>query len=105
MGSIPIGLTNQSQWTCVVKTLESPAEGNKIYYDTKVRGFGRRVTAAGHHSFILNYRTGSGRERRHTIGDAWMPDRKGTHAPYRANRLASLLSKNVQHGDPLGFAG
>src|SRR5262249_6884426 len=31
-------------------------------------GFGVRVTAAGARSFILNYRTKDGTERRHTIG-------------------------------------
>ena len=52
----------------IVKALPLPAKGNKITYDSEVRGFGARVTAAGARSFILNYRTRTGRERRVTIG-------------------------------------
>ncbi|MBY0383241.1 MAG: site-specific integrase [Xanthobacteraceae bacterium] len=51
-----------------VKSIASPTVGNKIFYDTEVREFGLRVTANGAKSFILNYRTQSGRERRYTIG-------------------------------------
>lgn len=51
-----------------IKTLPVPATGNKITYDSEVRGFGVRVTAAGAKAFILNYRTRSGKERRYTIG-------------------------------------
>jgi integrase len=47
----------------------------KIHYDAPskrgndyVRGFGVRVTVHGTKSFVLNYRTRTGRERRHTIG-------------------------------------
>ena len=42
-------------------------QGNRIIYDTEVKGFGCRITAAGAKSFVLNYRAG-GRERRYTIG-------------------------------------
>ena len=53
----------------LVKTLEPPARGNTIIYDTETRGFGVRVTAAGSVSFVLNYRAkDTGRERRLTIG-------------------------------------
>ena len=51
-----------------VKRLPPPARGNRITYDTAVKGFGCRVTAAGARAFILNYRTNAGRERRYTIG-------------------------------------
>lgn len=50
-----------------VRALTPPASGNRIIYDTEVKGFGVRVTAAGAKSFILNYRV-NGRERRYTIG-------------------------------------
>jgi integrase len=53
-----------------VKKAPLPPAGNWVIYDTEVAGFGLRVTAAGRRSFILNYRTRGGRERRCTIGDA-----------------------------------
>jgi Arm DNA-binding domain len=53
----------------IVKKLQPPAKGNRIYYDSDVAGFGIRVTAAEARAFVLNYRTrGTGRERRITIG-------------------------------------
>jgi integrase len=54
----------------IVKNLAAPARGNAVTYDSEVKGFGCRVTAAGARSFILNYRTRDGRERRFTIGQA-----------------------------------
>ena len=59
---MPIRITDK-----LVKDLSSPAKGNIITYDTEVKGFGVRVTAAGARAFILNYRAG-GVERRITIG-------------------------------------
>jgi hypothetical protein len=53
----------------VVRRLPTPEKGNKITYDG-VGGFGVRVTAGGARSFILNYVTQAGRERRITIGSA-----------------------------------
>lgn len=57
----------------LVKALPCPARGNKITYDSEIKGFGCRVTSTGVRSFVLNYRTTSGRERRYTIGQfpAW----------------------------------
>jgi len=56
----------------IVRDLPAPAAGNRIVYDTEVRGFGARITAAGTRSFVMNYRI-AGRERRFTIGQfpAW----------------------------------
>jgi len=58
-----------------VRNLPAPATGNKVYYDRPNKrgndwtpGFGVRVTAAGARSFVINYRTKDGTERRHTIG-------------------------------------
>ena len=51
----------------LIKTLPHPASGNKITYDSDIKGFGARITAQGAISFILNYRI-RGRERRYTIG-------------------------------------
>jgi integrase len=57
----------------MVKDLPTPESGNRVHYDTDVKGFGCRVTANGVRAFVLNYRTRSGRERRYTIGQfpAW----------------------------------
>jgi integrase len=79
-----------------VKALPTPATGNKIHYDTELKGFGVRVTAAGARSFVLNYRTATGRERRFTIGStsAWKV------AAARAE--AAALKQRVDRGeDPL----
>jgi len=83
--------------------LAAPDKGAKIYYDAPNRGggdytagFGVRVTAGGHRSFILNYRTRSGRERRLTIGSppAW------SLAAAR-EEAAGLKRKIDAGGDPL----
>ena len=81
----------------IVKALPAPDKGNRISYDTDVKGFGCRVTANGARSFILNYRTKAGRERRYTIGQfpAWKV------AAARAE--AAELKKRVDRGeDPMG---
>jgi integrase len=52
----------------MVKRLPLPAAGSRVTYDSQVKGFGVRVTAAGARSFVLNYVTKAGRERRYTIG-------------------------------------
>jgi integrase len=51
----------------MIESLAPPVAGNRILYDTDVKGFGLRITAGGARSFVLNYRI-NGRERRHTIG-------------------------------------
>ena len=81
----------------IVKRLPRPAKGNRITYDD-TPGFGVRVTAGGARSFILNYTTRGGRERRYTIGsvdDDW----KTTDARDEAKRLKRLVDEG---GDPLG---
>jgi integrase len=80
----------------IVKGLHAPASGNRIEYDAELKGFGCRITAAGARSFILNYRTRSGRERRYTIGQhpAW----KVAAARTEAARLKHLIDLG---GDPL----
>lgn len=81
----------------IVKNLPSPATGNRIEYDADVKGFGCRVTANGARSFVLNYRTRAGRERRYTIGS--FPDWKVAAA--RAE--AADLKKRIDRGeDPMG---
>jgi integrase len=80
----------------IVKELPAPERGNKTTYDTEVKGFGIRVTAAGARSFVLNYRTRAGRERRFTIGafPAW----KTTAARAEAAELKKQIARG---GDPL----
>jgi integrase len=82
-----------------IKRLPRPAKGNRITYDDDVPGFGVRVTAGGARSFILNYVTRAGRERRFTIGSASTKDWQTTAARAEANRLRQLIN---QGGDPLG---
>jgi integrase len=79
-----------------IKRLPAPAGVNKIHYDAEVPGFGVRVTAAGNRSFILNYTTRGGRERRYTIGGC--ADWSTTEARTEARRLRHLID---QGGDPL----
>jgi integrase len=87
-----------------IRQLQPPGTGAKITYDGLdpkgragvVSGFGIRCTAAGHKSFILNYRV-NGRERRLTIG-AWPV---WTLAAARAE--ATDLKRRIAKGaDPLG---
>jgi integrase len=80
-----------------VKQIALPAKGNRITYDDDVSGFGVRVTAGGARSFILNYVTQAGRERRYTIGQH--PNWKTTAARDKARELRRLID---DAGDPLG---
>ena len=81
----------------IVRTLDPPARGNRILYDTELKGFGCRVTAAGARAFILNYRTRSGRERRFTIG------KHPVWTVTAAREEAARLLRRIDDGDdPLG---
>jgi integrase len=80
----------------IVKGLRAPQTGNRITYDSDVKGFGVRVTAAGSRAFVLGYRTRVGRERRYTIGA--FPD-WGTNA---ARGEAKALKQRIDRGeDPM----
>eukprot|EP00439_Symbiodinium_sp_Y106_P089859 s1_g2395.t1 len=79
-----------------IKVLPAPAAGNRITYDTELKGFGVRVTKSGAKSFILNYRA-NGRERRITIGK-W-PEWTVTAARKQAEELKRSI--DVGH-DPMG---
>lgn len=83
--------------------LPLPAKNNCVYYDAPgkrgslyVAGFGLRVTAAGSRTFILNYRTKAGRERRYTIGSP--PTWSLNQARDEARKLKAQVD---QGGDPL----
>jgi integrase len=79
----------------VAAALTPSRTGNRIRYDTDLKGFGVRVTAAGAKSFVLNYRAGR-RERRITIGSYpdWPADQARAHA--------AVLRRQVDVGeDPM----
>jgi integrase len=80
----------------IVKKLELPAKGSKVHYDATTKGFGVSVTTAGARSFVLNYRTKAGRERRMTIG------RFGNWSTVGARDKAKELRRLIDAGgDPL----
>jgi integrase len=81
----------------LARELSPPPSGNRIAYDTEIKGFGLRITAKGHKAFILNYSV-AGRERRYTIGgygrDQWTVE--------AARKKAGELRLIVDNGeDPL----
>jgi integrase len=66
MGTIRKWLTSEA-----VEALKAPAKGYVLAWDAgdrSVPGFGVRVTEAGTKSFVLDYRTQAGRQRRITLG-------------------------------------
>jgi integrase len=75
----------------------APATGNKVYYDSEVRGLGLRVTAAGAKAFIYNYRFNR-RERRYTIGPYGRDQWTLAAARKRAGELRKMLERGE---DPL----
>lgn len=75
---------------------EIPDSGSTIIWDTRVGGFGLRVTAGGAAAFVLNYRNAQGRERRYTVGrwPEWTAD--------AAYSEALSLKQEIKRGaDPL----
>src|SRR5262249_2151691 len=81
----------------LVKSLPPPPTGNVVTWDNEISGFGVRTTAAGARSFVLNYRTRAGRERRITIG-SWP-----TWNTAGARQQAAELKRQIDSGgDPLG---
>jgi hypothetical protein len=58
----------------IIRELPVPERHARIVFDDKVTGFGVRITAKGHRSFLIAYRRKSdGRQRRYTFGSfgAW----------------------------------
>ena len=82
----------------MVKELPPPTRGNRITYDTEIKGFGVRVTAKGAKSFIINYRMRNGpTEYRYTFGKfpAWTVK--------AARKEAKDLRQRIDRGEnPLG---
>ncbi len=80
----------------LLRRLEPPASGNKVFYDDTVTGFGLRVTQAGARSWVFNYVAPGGRERRLTIG------RWPTWSAGAAREEAKLIRRRIDRGeDPL----
>jgi integrase len=50
-----------------VDRARKPASGRFEYFDTLLPGFGLRMAASGHHSWVVFYRCG-GKQRRYTLG-------------------------------------
>jgi len=75
---------------------EETKRGYRLTWDSDLKGFGLRTTIAGVNSFVYNYRTEDGRQRRSTIG-RW-PAMTATAARVAAVRLRSKVDGG---GDPL----
>jgi integrase len=89
-------MVNQQLTDAAIRRLPLPATGNKVYFDADVPGFAVRVTAKGSRSFVLQYTTRGGRERRYTIG------RCGDWTTTEARQKAKRLRHDVDEGgDPL----
>ena len=78
-----------------IRSLQPPANGNKVFYDDDVTGFGVRITAAGAISFVLRYVVNR-QERRLTLGK--YPDLSATAAREEAISLRGMVSRGI---DPL----
>jgi integrase len=74
----------------IVRDLAAPPTGNTITWDSEVKGFGVRVTAAGAKAFVLDYRA-TGRQRRYTLG-SW-PDWSVVAARNEAMRLKREIDR------------
>jgi integrase len=93
-----LGSRTQKLTDRVVKALEPPPVGNRITYDSVVKGYGARITAASAIALVLNYRRKvDGSEHRWTIG-AW-PDWSVVAGREEAKRLKRLIAGGA---DPVG---
>jgi len=79
----------------IIRGLDPPVSGNRLFYDSEIPGFALRVTAHGARSFVLNYYAG-GVERRLTLGryPAWS-------VAAARNRAKELRREVDNGGDPL----
>ncbi len=77
----------------IVRALALPEAGNRVTFDAVVKGFGARITAAGARSFVLIYRTITGRQRSLTIGS--FPD----WSTRRAREQAKVFKQQIDLGD------
>ena len=89
-----------------IKTLVAPESASTIVWDSELKGFGVRITAAGAITFILNYRA-HGRQRRYKIGRApeWTAEAARNEAARIKPRIDSegydpLEEKRKARGEP-----
>ena len=80
----------------LITDLPAPPRGNKLYFDSEIKGFAVRVTAAGARAFVLDYRFGR-TQRRVTIGN--FPDWSVSAARDEAKTLKKAIDKG---DDPMG---
>ncbi|MBZ0252626.1 MAG: site-specific integrase, partial [Candidatus Methylomirabilis sp.] len=76
-----------------VEALKPPEKGDYTVWDTELKAFGVRVTAAGARSYFVNYRTPGGKMRRHTIG------KHGELTVEKARELAGIALGSVRAGN------
>lgn len=74
-----------------IKEITPPDSGYKLYWDSDLRGFGVRVTAAGAISYIAEARV-NGKTRRETIG------KHGTFTPEQARKKAKAKLGRMAEG-------
>lgn len=78
-----------------VKKTKPPVKGRETYWDDKTPGLGLRVAATGKMSYVVDFRTKSGRQRRLVIGDA------NLIPLVEARKIAVSISVDVAEGrDP-----
>ena len=79
-----------------VDSLKPPKSGYTVEWDDELKGFGARIMSSGTITYVVNYRTQSGRQRRISIG------RHGTITPAEARKRAlQILGEVTNDGDPL----
>ncbi len=90
----------------IIKNLSTSEGGNRIVWDSELKGFGVRRTPAGAVSFILNYRS-HGRQRRYKIGRApeWTAEAARAEAAKIKPKIDSegfdpLEAKQKARGEP-----
>src|SRR5262245_409436 len=84
--------------TTRIVTAATPADKPRIIWDDQLKGFGLHIAAkTGTKTFVLNYRTPEGRERRIFLG------RDDQLSADQARKIASEHRHAIAHGaDPLG---
>jgi len=80
-----------------IESIPAPQSGYAIVWDDALKGFGVRVMASGIKTFIVNYCTHTGRQRRMSIGrcNVLLPDQARKEA-------IRILGEAALGGDPLG---
>lgn len=79
-----------------VKRVPTPNQGQKLYFDLKLKGLVLRVTAGGSRTWVLSFRNTEGNQRRMTLGDATLMSCEA------ARRRVELHREKVDDGfDPM----